>query len=118
MPLLAGGFLRAPGLAFDLPALVWSGAILTAAGLALVLAELLGLVRRAPGNRTLVVSRTGVALSCFHVAAALVLGAFVFSHGDASVAGISHAAVGARAPAARGLRLADRAELWTLLPES
>ena len=90
LPLLAGGFLLAPGLAFDLPALVWSGATLTAAGLALVLSELLGLVRRAPGNRTLVVSRTGVALSCLHVAAALVLGALVFSHGDAPVAGISH----------------------------
>ena len=90
LPLFAGGFLVAPGLAFDLPALVWPGATLTAGGLALVLSELLGLVRRAPGNRTLVVSRTGVALSCLHVTAALVVGAFVFSHGDAAVAGISH----------------------------
>jgi hypothetical protein len=55
-----------------------------------VLSELLGLVRRAPGHRTLVVSRTGVALSCLHVTGALVLGAVVFSHGDAPVAGISH----------------------------
>jgi hypothetical protein len=90
LPLLAGGFLVAPGLAFDLPALVWPGATLLAAGLALVLSELLGLVRRAPGHRTLVVSRTGVALSCLHVTGALVLGAVVFSHGDAPVAGISH----------------------------
>jgi hypothetical protein len=90
LPLLAGGFLVPPGLAFDLPALVWPGATLLAAGLALVLSELLGLVRRAPGHRTLVVSRTGVALSCLHVTGALVLGAVVFSHGDAPVAGISH----------------------------
>jgi len=90
LPLLAGGFLVAAGLAFDRAGLVWPGATMTAAGLALVLAELLGLVRRAPRNRTLVVSRTGVVISCLHVAAALALGALVFSHGDAPVAGISH----------------------------
>jgi hypothetical protein len=90
LPLLAGGFFVAPGLAFDVPALVWPGATLVAAGLTLVLAEILGLVRRAPGHRTLVVSRTGVALSCLHVAAALVIGALVFSRGDQPVAGIVH----------------------------
>ena len=91
LPLLAGGFLVAPGVAFDRPALLWPGAALLTAGLALVLGELFGLVRRAPGDRMLVVSRTGVALSCFHVAAALVLGALVFSRGDDSVAGVVHA---------------------------
>lgn len=91
LPLLAGGFLVAPGLAFDRAALVWPGATLTAAGLALVLWELLGLVRRAPGHRMLVASRSGVALTCLHVTAALVLGAVVFSHGDEPVAGVDHA---------------------------
>jgi hypothetical protein len=90
LPLLAGGFLVAPGIAFDRAALLWPGATLLAAGLALVLSELLGLVRRAPGDRTLVVSRTGVALVCLHVTAALVLGALVFSRGDDPVAGVVH----------------------------
>ena len=90
LPLLAGGFLVAPGVAFDRAALLWPGAALLTAGLALVLGELLGLVRRAPGDRMLVVSRTGVALSCFHVAAALVLGALVFSRGDDPVVGVVH----------------------------
>ena len=74
-----------------------------------MLSELLGLVRRAPGNRTLVVSRTGVALSCLHVTAALVVGAFVFSHGDAPVRG-SATTMGARTPATRSLRLAHRSD--------
>ena len=59
-------------------------------GLLLVLGEIVGLVRGAPGDRTLVVSRVGVSLSCLHVVAALVLGSLVFSHGDAPVAGVSH----------------------------
>jgi hypothetical protein len=90
LPLLAGGFLVAPGVAFDSPALLWPGATLAGSGLLLVLSELLGLVRRAPGGRTLVTSRTGVALVCLHVTAALVLGALVFSHGDRPVAGVVH----------------------------
>ncbi|MGZ4389334.1 MAG: hypothetical protein ACXVZL_08130, partial [Gaiellaceae bacterium] len=90
LPLLSGGFLVAPGIAFDRPALLWPGAALVAAGLALVLSELLGLVRRAPGDRTLVASRTGVVLVSVHVAAALLLGALVFSRGDDPVAGVVH----------------------------
>jgi hypothetical protein len=91
LPLLAGGFLVAPGLALDRAALVWPGAALIVAGLGLVLWELLGLVRRAPGHRMLVASRSGVALTGLHVTAALVLGALVFSNGDAPVAGVVHA---------------------------
>lgn len=87
---LAGAFLVAPGLALDRPALLWPGAALVAVGLALVLAETLGLVRRAPGDRTLVVSRTGVALTALHVSAALLLGAVVYAHGDASFGGVDH----------------------------
>jgi len=90
LPLLAGGFLLAPGIAFDLKALVWTGAALVAAGLILVLGELLGLVLHAPRGRTLVASRSGVALSSLHVASAFVLGSIVFSHGDDPFAGVSH----------------------------
>lgn len=90
LPLLAGGFLVAPGVAFNQAALVWPGATLLTAGLLLTLGELLGLVRRAPRDRTLVASRSGVALVSLHVAAALVLGAIVFSRGDKPVAGVVH----------------------------
>lgn len=90
LPLLLGGFLVAPGIAWAEPALLWPGAALLSAGLALVVGELLGLVRHAPGERTLVVSRVGVTLACLHVVAALVLGAVVFSHGDDPVAGVTH----------------------------
>ncbi len=87
---LAGAFLVAPGLALDRPALLWPGAGLVVVGLVLVLTETLGLVRRAPGDRTLVVSRAGVALTALHVSAALVLGAVVYAHGDASFGGVDH----------------------------
>lgn len=89
LPLLAGGFLVAPGIAFELPALLWPGAAFVTAGLACVLVELLGLVVRAPGERTLIASRVGVALTCVNVTAALVLGGLVFDHGEA-VGGVSH----------------------------
>ena len=90
LPLLLGGFLVAPGIAWTVPGLLWPGAALLSGGLALVVIELLGLVRNAPGERTLVVSRVGVTLACLHVVAALVLGAVVFSRGDDPVAGVTH----------------------------
>jgi hypothetical protein len=90
LPLLLGGFLVAPGIAWAVPGLLWPGAALLSAGLGMVLIELLGLVRNAPGRRTLVVSRVGVTLACLHVVAALVLGAVVFSRGDDPVAGVTH----------------------------
>lgn len=90
LPLLLGGLLVAPGIAFDEAGLLWPGVVLVAAGLALVLRELLGLVARAPGDRMLVVSRVGLVLISAHVVAALVLGAFVFSAGDNAIAGTSH----------------------------
>ena len=90
LPLLLGGFLVAPGVAWALPGLLWPGAMLLTAGLGIVLVELLGLVRNAPAGRTLVVSRTGVTLSCLNVVVALVLGALVFSRGDDRVAGVTH----------------------------
>lgn len=79
--LLLGGFLVPPGVAYRMPGLLWPGAALVVAGLALVLGELLGLVLRAPGDRTLIVSRVGVTLSSLGVAAALLLGGIAFSPG-------------------------------------
>jgi hypothetical protein len=91
LPLLAlGAWLVAPGVAYDVPTLLWPGAALLAGGLGLVLFELGGLVVRAPRGRMLVASRTGVALSLFHALAALVLGAIVFDHGDPPMLGASH----------------------------
>ena len=91
LPLLAlGGWLVAPGVAYDIPSLLWPGAALLASGFALVLLELGGLVVRAPRGRMLVASRAGVALSLFHAVAALTLGAIVFSNGDPPMLGVSH----------------------------
>jgi hypothetical protein len=78
LPLLLGGHAVAAGLAADAAPLVWAGAGLVTAGLAIVLAAVLKLVVAAPRGRMLVASRVGVALSCAHAAAALVLGALVF----------------------------------------
>jgi hypothetical protein len=88
--LLAGGPLAAIGISRDLPWLLWPATALVTAGLVVVLVELVGLVARAPRGRTLVASRVGVLLVCAHVVAALVLGAAVFAHGDASYAGVGH----------------------------
>ena len=91
LPLVAlGGWLVAPGVAFGLAAVLWPGAALLSAGLALVLIELGALVVRAPRGRMLIASRTGVGLSLFHVTAALTLGALVFSRGDAPILGVTH----------------------------
>ncbi len=90
LPLLLGGLLVAPGIAWAEPGLLWPGVALLTAGLGIVLVELFGLVRNAPAGRTLVASRTGVTLSCLNVVIALVLGALVFSRGDDPVAGVAH----------------------------
>jgi hypothetical protein len=92
LPLLAlGAWLAAPGIAFDVPAVLWPGTALLTLGLVAVLVELGGIVWRAPRGRLLATSRIGVGLSLFHVAAALTLGAVVFGHGDASFLGVTHA---------------------------
>ena len=91
LPLLAlGAWLVAPGVAYEVPAVLWPGAALLASGLGLVLWELGGLVALAPRGRMLVASRTGVTLSLFHVLAALTLGAIVFDRGDSPMLGVSH----------------------------
>lgn len=90
LPLLAGGLLVAPGIAFDQAPVLWPGFALVTVGLAIVLFELLGLVIRAPRDRTLIASRVGVTLVCLHVTAAFILGGVVFQHGDENVAGVTH----------------------------
>lgn len=90
LPLLCGGFAVAAGLAHDDGPAVWAGAAALSAGLAIVLAEIATLVVRAPRGRTLVASRVGVALSCGHVVAALVLGAVLF-HGTLTGDAFLHA---------------------------
>jgi hypothetical protein len=87
--LLGGGVLVASGLGRDARALVWVGVSLASCGLAIVLAEILTLVARAPRGRLLVASRTGVALSCAHVVAALLIGSLAFAH-DAPFAGLAY----------------------------
>jgi hypothetical protein len=91
LPLLTGGLLVAPGIAFKEPSVLWPGTALVTAGLAIVLLELLGLVWHAPRGRLLIASRVGVALTCLHVTAAFVVGALVFAHGYEPVAGVTHA---------------------------
>lgn len=89
LPLLAGGFLVASGLGREAQPVVWVGAAMATCGLAIVLAEVLTLVVRAPRGRTLIASRLGVALACTHVVAALCLGALIFAH-DRPFAGLSY----------------------------
>ncbi len=89
LPLLAGGFPVASGLGREAHPIVWIGAAMVAAGLAIVLAELLALVVRAPRGRTLIASRLGVALACAHVVTALCLGAVIFDQ-DRPFGGLSY----------------------------
>jgi hypothetical protein len=89
-PFLAGGLALAPGIAFNVPGLVWPAAAAVTLGFALVVAEIARLIALAPRDRMLVASRAGVALSLFHAAAALTLGALVFEHGDGPLGGVSH----------------------------
>jgi hypothetical protein len=87
---LVGGYLVASGVGFDSGWLAWPGVLLVAAGLGVVLSQLIGLVVRAPRGRMVVVSRVGVGLVCLHVTVALGLGAVIFARGDQPLAGISH----------------------------
>jgi hypothetical protein len=89
--LLLAGPLVAVGLGVESEPLVRVGAAVVAAGLAIVLWELGTVVVRSPSGRMLIASRTGVALSLFHAAAALALGALVFAAEDGPVGGVSHA---------------------------
>ncbi|MCC6223001.1 MAG: hypothetical protein IT201_05870 [Thermoleophilia bacterium] len=79
LPPLGGGAPLAAGIAVHSEWLTWVSAGLLAAGLVLVVRELAGLVVRAPGEKLLVASRTGVALSALHLVSAFVLGAVAFA---------------------------------------
>jgi hypothetical protein len=81
LPLLAGGGLVAGGLAHRSSPLVWIGAAAVACGLAIVGAEVGMLVLRAPADRTLIASRSGVGLSLVHAALALAAGSLIFDRG-------------------------------------
>lgn len=89
LPLLWGGLLAASGIGSHADARVWVGAGAVSVGLLIVLVELAMLVLRAPSDRTLITSRVGIALSCVHVVAALVLGGLIFGH-DRPFAGVAY----------------------------
>jgi hypothetical protein len=89
LPLLSGGFLVASGLGREAQPIVWIGAATVACGLAIVLAELVTLVVRAPRGRMLIASRLGVGLACAHVVAAICLGAVIFDQ-DRPFGGLSY----------------------------
>lgn len=84
LPLLgAGGPLVAHELAYGgAGGLFRAGTGLLSAGLLLVLVQVGWLVVRAPRGRTLLASRTGVALSALHAALALAAGAALFGNPD------------------------------------
>jgi hypothetical protein len=90
LPLLLGGPLVAAGLERWSATLVWVGVGAVVAGLAIVAAEIGVLVWRAPRERTLIASRSGVSLSLLHAVLALVLGALAFRH-DGAFWGVSYA---------------------------
>ena len=74
LPLLCAGPPLALGIAHDVDPLIWTAAPAETLGFALVAWELLGYAVRAPRGRMLLASRSGVALSTLHAAAALVFG--------------------------------------------
>ena len=89
-PLRLGGPLVAVGLERWSHLLVWVGVGAVVAALAIVAIEIGTLVMRAPGDRTLIASRTGVALALQHALLALVLGSLAFDH-DGPFWGVSYA---------------------------
>jgi hypothetical protein len=78
LPLLLGGVVVAAGLARWSSPLLWVGVAAVGGGLAVVVGELVVLLRRAPGDRMLIASRAGVGLSLLHAVLALAVGALVF----------------------------------------
>jgi hypothetical protein len=78
LPLLLGGVVVAAGLARWSSPLLWVGVTAVGGGLAIVVGELVVLLRRAPGDRMLIASRAGVGLSLLHAVLALALGALAF----------------------------------------
>ena len=85
--LLAGGPLAA-GIALDAGWLIAVAAALLGAGLLLLLAELVALVRGAPRGKQIPVSRAAVALAAAHAVLAFALGAAVAADGGPEPLGI------------------------------
>jgi hypothetical protein len=90
LALLAAGAPLTVGVATGRDMLAVAGAVLLAAGLLLLLAELGSLIRGAPSGRMLVVSRPAVALAGAHAAAAFALGAIVLADGGPEPLGVSY----------------------------
>jgi len=90
LPLLCAGPALAAGIARHLEPLLWPAASVEAAGVALVAWEVLALALRAPGDRMLLTSRVGVALSALHAVAALVVGGVLAAREWRPVVGIPH----------------------------
>jgi hypothetical protein len=90
LPLLCAGPLLAYGIAEDHDWLLWPAAFAETVGFVLIAWELVALVLRAPRGRVLLASRTGVALSTGHAAAALLLGAVLADRGWRPLWGIPH----------------------------
>jgi hypothetical protein len=90
LPLVAAGIPLAVGLATGRDELAAVGAALLAAGMVLVLVELVQLVRGAPPGRLLVVSRLAVALAGAHAAAAFALGVVALTAESAEPLGVPY----------------------------
>jgi hypothetical protein len=81
LALLLGGPVAAVGVSRWSSGPTWVGAALVLGGLAIAAGELGWVVARAPGDRTLIASRAGVALSLLHAAVAGAVGVTVFARG-------------------------------------
>jgi hypothetical protein len=90
LPLLGAGPLLAYAIAYDHETTTWIAASVETAGFLLVAWELVALVVRAPHDRMLLASRSGVLLSTFHAAAALAVGAGLADRGFRPLLGIPH----------------------------
>jgi hypothetical protein len=90
LPLLLAGPLLAYAIAYDRETATWIAATVETAGFLLVAWELVALVVRAPHDRMLLASRSGVLLSTFHAAAALAVGAALADRGFRPLLGIPH----------------------------
>lgn len=88
--LLGAGVPLAVAVAVDRDRLAAVAAALLAAGLTLLLLEVVSLIRGAPRGRTLVVSRPAIALAGAHAAAAFALGVVVLADGGSEPLGVPY----------------------------
>lgn len=87
--LMLGSIPLAVGVARDVAWLGAAGALMLVGALALVASSIVGLVLGAPKGRTLVASRTGVALAILHAVLAFVLGAALFGGDGGELLGLA-----------------------------